>query len=98
MPAFYREDEVDVPARPVDPITPAYPADLRALGLEGDVVAEIAVLADGRVAEMRVVASTHDAFAAAAASTVRDARFHPAQLRGRPVSSWVGVEVHFRLN
>jgi TonB family protein len=98
LPALYREDEVDEPAHPVEPITPVYPADLRALGLEGDVEAEVAVLADGTVSGARVIRSSHERFAESAAAALRDARFHPAMFRGRAVSSWVRVELHFRLH
>ena len=96
-PSYYQEDEVDVPARPVDPLQPAYPPRLRALGIEGDVVARVAVLSDGSVSGARLVESSHEDFTVAVRAALREARFHPALLRGRPVSSWVGVRLHFRI-
>lgn len=93
----YAEDEVDVPARPVAPIEPAYPPELVTLGVEGFVEARVVVLEDGSTGGARLVASSHEAFTAAARDALRAARFHPAQREGRPVSSWVTVRLRFRL-
>jgi TonB family protein len=94
---YWPEDEVDVPARPVDPIVGVYPPGLRSLGIEGEVEARVAVLPDGSVAAARLVSSTHDAFTEAARAAIAAARFHPALRDGRPVASWVGVRLRFRL-
>jgi len=96
-PTFYQEYEVDVPARPVDPIRPAYPSRLRALGVEGEVEARVIVLSDGSVGGARLVTSTHDDFTVAVREALRGARFYPARRRGKPVSSWVTVRLHFRV-
>ena len=96
-PHYYHEDEVDTPARALTPIQPVYPAHLRSLGLEGDVEARVVVLADGSVGRAQLVASSDEAFTAAVREALRDARFHPAQRRGRPVASWVTLRLHFRL-
>ena len=96
-PFYYQEHEVDVPARPVDPIQPAYPPRLRALGLEGEVEARVMVRSDGSVGGAQLVESSHDDFTAAVREALREARFHPARLRGKSVSSWVTVRVRFRL-
>lgn len=94
---FYQEHEVDVPARPVDPLQPAYPPRLRALGIEGEVEARVAVLSNGSVGGARLVESTHDEFTVAVREALREARFHPALRRGEPVSSWVTVRLRFRI-
>ena len=96
-PTFYEEHEVDVPARPVDPIRPAYPPRLRALGLEGEVETRVIVLTDGSVGGARLLASTHDDFTVAVQEALREARFYPARRRGEPVSSWVTMRLRFRL-
>jgi len=96
-PFFYPEHEVDFPARPVEPIRPAYPPRLRALGIEGEVEARVIVLPDGSVGGARLVTSTHDDFTVAVHEALREARFHPARRRGEPVSSWVTVRLRFRL-
>jgi TonB family protein len=96
-PPVYQEHEVDVPARPVDPLRPVYPPRLQALGLEGEVEARVIVLSDGSVGGGQLVKSTHEDFAVSVREALRKARFHPARRRGRPVSSWVTVRLHFRL-
>jgi TonB family protein len=96
-PPIYQEHEVDDPARPVNPIRPAYPPRLRALGVEGEVEARVIVLSDGSVGGGRLVESTHEDFAVSVREALRSARFHPALRRGKPVSSWVTVRLHFRL-
>lgn len=96
-PSYYEEDEVDVTARPVDPIQPSYPPELRALGIEGEVEARVIVLADGRADGARLVKSSHHAFTAATREALRQARFHPARIDGRPVASWVTLRLRFRL-
>jgi protein TonB len=97
IPGFVAEDEVDLPARPLEPIEPVYPAELRALGIEGEVRARVGVLADGTVGRAELVASSHAAFTEAARAALRQARFHPALRGGRPVASWVELRLRFRL-
>ena len=93
----YQEHEVEAPARPVDPLRPAYPPQLRALGVEGEVEVRVIVLADGSVGGARLAGSTHPEFTAAVREALREARFHPARRRGKPVSSWVTLRLRFRL-
>jgi protein TonB len=96
-PSFFEEHEVEIPARPLRPIEPDYPPRLRALGIEGEVEARVLVLSDGSVGGAQLVTSTHDDFTVAVREALREARFRPAQLRGKPVSSRVRVRLHFRL-
>jgi len=96
-PRYYAEYEVDHPARPLAPIEPDYPESLRALGMEGEVEARVVVRADGSPGGAELVASSHDAFTAAAREALREARFQPARLAGRPVASWLTVRLRFRL-
>lgn len=96
-PTYYEEHEVDVPARPVAPIRPEYPPKLRALGMEGEVEARVVVLCDGSLGGARLVESSHDDFTIAVRDALREARFHPALLRGETVSSWLTLRLHFRL-
>jgi TonB family protein len=98
LPGIVGEDEVDVPARPVAAIEPVYPPQLRAIGVEGDVEARVAVMADGSVGAARLVASSHPAFTEATREALRTARFHPALRSGRVVPSWVGLRLYFRLD
>jgi len=94
---YYDEDEVDVPARPVDPIQPVYPPQLRALGIEGEVEARVVVLADGTLGGAKLSTSSDPAFTEALREALARARFHPARRAGRPVASWVTLRLRFRL-
>jgi TonB family protein len=97
-PRFLRADQVDVPARPLSPIEPAYPPRLRALGVEGEVEVQVAVRADGSVGAARWGESTHPDFTEAVRAAVREARFEPARRGGELVGSWVSLRLRFRLD
>jgi len=96
-PDYFGEDEVDLPARPLAPIEPAYPPRMRALGREGEVEARVVVLADGSVGGARLVESSDEAFTAAVRDALGEARFRPAERGGHPVASWVTLRLRFRL-
>ena len=96
-PRYFSEDEVDLPARPLAPIQPTYPPQLRAMGKEGEVEAHVVVLADGSFGGARLVSSSDEAFTLAVRESLREARFHPAERAGHPVASWVTVRLQFRL-
>lgn len=97
VPRFYGEGEVDVPARPLAPIRPEYPALERSRGLEGDVTLLVQVRADGRLMGIRPVASDGDAFARAALTAIRAVPFAAGLRESEPVNSSVTVRVRFRL-
>ena len=65
--------------------------------IEGDVVLEVVVLADGAVGEIRVVRSLGHGLDAAAVAAMRQWRFHPAQRQGVAVDVVVEVAMEFRL-
>ena len=96
-PRTFSDEEVDLPARPLAPIEPAYPPQLRAMGLEGEVEARVVVLADGSVGGAQLVSSSDEAFTAAVRESLKDARFHPAERAGHSVASWVTLRLRFRL-
>lgn len=89
---------VDAPARPCRPIVPVYPRRSRLRGEEGVVVLEAAVDESGRVADVRVVASSgYPGLDEAAVKALAEARFVPAERDGRPVGSRVRLPLGFRL-
>ncbi len=96
-PRYFSSEEVDVPARPLAPIEPVYPAQLLAMGVEGDVAAQVVVLADGSVGGAQLKSSSDRAFTVAVQDALQIARFHPAERRGRHVASWVLLQWKFRL-
>jgi periplasmic protein TonB len=87
-----------VPARYGDTPLPTYPAAAREQRLEGTVLLDVRVRADGRVDEVRVKqTSGAAALDEAARDTVRRWTFVPARRGPRAVESWVEVPVKFSL-
>jgi protein TonB len=75
-----------------------YPTAARRRGIEGRVLLEVAVDADGRAVAVRVAESSgHRLLDEAALRAVRDWRFTPARQDGRAVAAKVRVPVTFRL-
>ena len=80
--------------------TPAYPALLRAAGIQGRVMvaAVVDTLGQAENGSVRIVRSDNPGFDVAALATIRAARFRPARIYGRAVRVLVQVPVDFRLN
>jgi protein TonB len=76
-----------------------YPESLRTAGIEGDVILEFVIDAEGRVdaRSIRVVSSNHRQFTDAALRALNTARFVPAELGGRPVPQLVRMPFAFKL-
>lgn len=66
-----------------------YPPALRNAGQSGRVVVRFIVDEAGRVQDPRVLRTSDRAFDAPTLEAVRQLRFHPARLNGRPVRVWV---------
>ena len=88
---------VQVPARLVQSVAPAYPAHARVDDVEGDVGVEIVVDREGRVVEARVTRPAGHGFDASALSAVRGYRFSAAQRDGHAVRVRMPWSVQFRL-
>lgn len=93
----YDERDVDVAARPLEPLRPRYPSTLRELGVEGSVEARVVVWPDGKVSGRQLIASDHPEFTEAVRVALAEARFAPGLLRGKPVASTVTLKLNFRL-
>ncbi|WP_291160262.1 M56 family metallopeptidase [Gemmatimonas sp. UBA7669] len=84
--------EVDTPAMFAPGSSgPAYPAEARARGLNGEVLAQFVVDVDGTVVpgSIRVVRSSDSLFSAAVEQFLPSARFTPAKNGGQPVRQLV---------
>jgi len=77
---------------------PDYPLELRAAGVEGEVLVEYIVDIRGVVVQARAVKSTHEAFAEPAVNAVRAWTFEPARKAGVPVITRVQQTVTFNLD
>jgi protein TonB len=76
---------------------PDYPEAARRIHLEGMVILEAIISADGAVEDIRVVHSANPLLDAAAEKAVRQWRYRPATLNGRAVSVYLTVTVTFGL-
>lgn len=90
---------VELPARPhADNPRPVYPDVAKRMGLEGVVRLRIHVLADGRVREVSLAASSgHELLDAEALRVFRQWRYEPALRNGLAVESELTQPVPFRL-
>lgn len=78
-------------------VKPQYTEEARRLGLEGDVVLEIVVRADGTVGHMTLVQRLGSGLDQRAMEAVRQWRFSPARRFGTPVDVLVEVAVEFKM-
>lgn len=93
----YRPGSDIDPPRLLREMKPEYTEEARRRGLEGDVVLEIVVRANGSVGEIRVLQGLGSGLDQRAIDAVRQWRFESATRRGRPVDVMVEVSVEFRL-
>lgn len=75
-----------------------YPALARKSGLEGTVVVQIVVNADGTPSDPTIARGVHKVLDDAAIEGVMQLRFEPAMQRSRPVRVYMTLPVRFRLN
>jgi len=85
----------DTPAEPVFTVKPDYPDLALQSGVEGKVVVQALVGADGAVHETRIARSI-PYLDTAAENAVRRWRFKPATSGGANVSTWVSVPITFK--
>ena len=97
MPAFGAKiSEGIVEANLVRKVEPTYPADARLRRLSGPVTLDATIGVDGSVKAVSVVSGTA-ILASAAKSAVREWRFSPAKLDGKPIETQKRITVVFRL-
>jgi TonB family protein len=78
-------------------VKPVYTEEGRRRSVEGDVVLEVVVRADGSVGNVRVVQGLGSGLDQRAVDAVRQWRFSPARRYGTPVDVMVEIAVEFRL-
>jgi len=86
----------------IDPrseLKPPYPASEQRAGTEGSVTVKVLIGADGRVKAAEKVRATNDAFfQATLRHALRNWRFRPATIDGRPIESSKVMTLHFKLD
>jgi periplasmic protein TonB len=88
--------DYDTPPRPIKQPRPQYPQEAFIKKIEGTVLVEILIDAQGRVARARVVQSV-PMLDAAALQTVYQWVFMPAMKHGKPVATLAHIPVAFRI-
>ncbi len=78
-------------------VKPVYTEEGRRRGVEGDVVMEVVVRADGTIGNVRVVQGLGSGLDQRAIDAVRQWRFFPARRQGTAVDVMVEIAVEFRL-
>lgn len=90
-----REARID----PRSELKPPYPASEQRMGTEGQVTICVLIGADGRVKSAEKMRATNDVFyQATVRHALRNWRFKPATLDGRPIESSKVMTLHFELN
>lgn len=78
---------------------PVYPAEARKQHIEGTVVLDAVIKADGCVGPIEVVESAHELLSGAAVAAVREWKYEPARSAdGRAVAVIFTITITFRLS
>jgi len=94
----FEVSEVDDPPKPITQIMPLYPMKARMKGIEGKVIFEVVVQADGTISNIVVRASEPgDLFVASAMNAIKKWRFKPGTRNGKPVATRVIIPLRFSL-
>jgi protein TonB len=89
-------DIVTAPAR-TRTVSPEYPQVARAAQLEGDVLLEAVVTADGKVTNVSIVRSVHPLLDASARKAVLQYEYTPGRRNGVPEPTTIRLTVSFRM-
>ncbi len=102
LPAILAAATEPTPPKPIEAsmVAPAYPEQERESRIQGTVVLAVDVGTEGIVTDVKVEKGIagHPAFGDAAVRAVRQWRFEPARLDGKPVSMTIKVPVKFALS
>jgi TonB family protein len=86
------------PEKLIEKVSPVYPADAQAEGVEGTVVLRAVVSKDGGVLHVVPISNVDQRLVSAAVAAVSLWRYEPTLLNGEPVEARTTVTVSFRLN
>lgn len=79
-------EELDQPLTAVEKVAPEYPAALLEAALGGGVLVEFYVAEDGSVKAPAIISSSHEMFSESALGAVRNWKFNPPLISGKPVT------------
>lgn len=95
--AGFTAKEVDVKAEITAQPEPGYTREARRVGVQGNVVLKVLLLANGHLDRIRVVKRVPYGLTENAIRAACEIKFKPALKAGQEVSQWVIVEYPFRL-
>ena len=95
--AGFSPKEVDVKAQITAKPEPGYTREARRVGVQGNVVLKVLLLADGKLDRVRVVRRLPYGLTENAIRAACEIKFQPAMKAGQPVAQWVTLEYAFRL-
>ena len=82
---------------PIHTVKPEYPKGLITEGIEGTTVITATVTADGNIAECAVKSADHELFGESAIAALKQWRFTPHEVDGKPVKKKVNIPFNFHL-
>jgi len=95
--AGFAPKEVDVKAEIIARPEPGYTREARRVGVQGNVVLKVLLLANGKLDRVRVVRRVPYGLTENAIRAACEIKFKPAMKAGKEVSQWVTLEYAFRL-
>ena len=82
---------------PISKPDPPYTPEAKAAKIQGTVVMQAVVAADGSVSDVKIKRPLDKGLDANALNTIKGWKFHPAMKAGKPVACIVLIEVSFRI-
>jgi len=79
-------------------VEPRYPSRPRQLGIEGVVLLQVLIDAQGSVREVRVLTSPDEELSSAAVTALRESTLSPGMVQGRAVPVWLKIPYRFVLD
>ena len=92
--ALPEDAEPPMPAKSNTP--PAYPQEARAAGKTGMVILKVIILANGKVADIKVMRG-EEPFVSAAIAAVKRWQYEPARYKGQPITVYRIIQIPFKL-
>ena len=89
-------EELDLPLTAVEKVAPEYPEVLLEAALGGGVLVEFYVAEDGSVKAPAVISSSHEMFSESALGAIRNWKFNPPLISGKPVTVVARQQLSFR--
>jgi protein TonB len=96
---IWNQDDVDVKPVPLFRTRPTYPSKAKAKNITGRVTFKLLVDKDGMVKTIEIIdAEPQGVFEEATVNAVRQWRFQPAKVKGKPVPCWCQSSIAYDLD